>query len=529
MQRHVYRCKKKRGFCIMSRFSRLFILIVLSLLLSSVSAVFAQDARPGLVVAVQGLPPTLEPIRENSNVMDRIRWSLYGTLFELDAATFQVIPGLAESWTLVDDTTLEVKLRDGVLFHNGDPLDAEDVAFTFGPERAFNEDMPGYGNATQFFGTIASVEVVDALTVRFITSQPDPLLVQRLTTQVSGIVNKVAYDEAGDYDAFSRLGIGTGPYRVVEFVTDDVLRLEAFDEYYGGTPELGTLTFQVIPEVSTRVAGLISGDFGIATDLTPDQFSIIASTDDVSIVGGPIRNNRVILYNESDPVLANATLRLAMNYAIDRQLIVDTLFEGRTTVPQGNQFPEFGDMFIEDWQGQGYDLEKAKELVTESGYAGEEIVYRTQAGYYPFQGEIAETMGQMWNEAGINVTVQIMENWDQVLAPEGLQIFDYSTSMYYPDPVGHLWRLWGTKGYFQANAVFINDEFNAMGAILETSTDLTERRTAFRRMLAIYQNEDPSGTYIHQMTIFYGVRGEVAWSPDFAEYMDLRPGKISVQ
>lgn len=507
----------------------LLIVSMLAVLSHGLFTITAQDERPELTVAVQGLPGTLEPIRENSNVMDRLRWSIFGTLFELDAETFEIVPGLAESWERIDDTTVEVTLREGVLFHNGDTLDAEDVAFTFGPERAFNEEAPGFGNATQFFGTIESVEVVDDLTVRFITSQPDPLLVQRLTTQVSGIVSQTAFEEAEDYDAFSRMGIGTGPYRVVEFVTDDVLVLEAFDDYYGGTPELSTLTFQVIPEVSARVAGLISGDFDIATDLTPDQFELIESTDGVSIVGGPIRNNRVVIYNESDPVLENATLRLAMNYAIDRELIVETLFEGRTTVPQGNQFEGYGEMFLADWEGQQYDLERARELVEESGYAGEEIVYRTQAAYYPFQGEIAEVMGQMWQEAGINVTVQIVDNWDQVLAPEGLQIFDFSTSMYYPDPVGHLWRLWGERGFFQTSGAFSNEEFNELGAILETSTDTEERREAFRRMLDIYQNEDPSGTYIHQMTIFYGVRDEIQWEPAFAEYMDLRPGKINVQ
>lgn len=505
-----------------------FVVLVFTLSFGFLSTVTAQDDRPELNIAVQGLPPTLEPIRENSNVMDRLRWSIFGTLFELDPVTFEVIPGLATGWEQIDDITVEVTLRDGVKFHNGETLSAEDVAFTFGPDRAFNEDMPGNGNAVQFFGTIESVEVVDDLTVRFITSQPDPLLVQRLTTQVSGIVSKTAYESAEDYDSFSRMGIGTGPYMVEDFVTDDKLVLVAFDDYYGGTPDFSKVTFQVVPEVAARVAGLISGDYDIVTDLTPDQFELVESDEHTSIVGGPIRNNRVIIYNESDPVLADPLLRLAMNYAIDRELIVSELFEGRTVVPQGNQFPGFGAMFLEDWQGQEYNPDRARELLAESSYNGETIVYRTQAAYYPFQQEIAEIMQQMWAEVGINVDVQIMENWTQVLEPEGLQIFDYSTSMYYPDPVGHLWRLWGTRGYFQSTGAFINEEFNELGAVLETSTDLQTRRDAFRRMMEIYQNEDPSGTYIHQMTIFYGVRDSVTWVPDFAEYMDIRPGKISV-
>lgn len=505
---------------------RLFTSLLLLLLLASFAT--AQDAeRPELTIAVQGLPATLEPIRENSNVMDRIRWTLYGTLFELESETFEVVPGLAESWERIDATTVEVTLRDDVVFHNGDTLDAEDVVMTFSEARAFGEDMPGNGNAVQFFGTIESVEVVDDRTVRFTTSQPDPLLVQRLTTQVSGIISAEAFENAEDYETFSRLGIGTGPYQVVDFVTDDVLVLEAFDDYFGGTPEFSRVTFQVVPEVAARVAGLISGDFDIVTDLTPDQFDLIEDTEGVSIVGGPIRNNRVIVYNESDPVLADPTLRLAMNFAIDRELIVDALFEGRTVVPPGNQFEGFGPMFLEDWQGQAYDLERARELVAQSDYNGETIVYRTQAAYYPFQLEIAEIMQGMWADAGINVDVQVMENWSQVLA-DGRQIWDLSTSMYYPDPVGHLWRIYGAEGLVGAGPDFNNDEFNELGAVLTTSTDLVERREAFREMMDIVQNQDPAGTYIHRMTIFYGVRDEIDWNPAFAEYMDIRPGKIAV-
>lgn len=512
----------------MVKFTRYTLMISLLVVLFSSFNVLAQDARPELTIAVQGLPPTLEPIRENSNVMDRLRWSIFGTLFELDDNTFEVVPGLASGWEQVDDLTLDITLRDDVVFHNGEPLTADDVVFTFGLERAFNEDLPGNGNALQFFGTIEQVEALDDHTVRFVTSTPDPLLVQRLTTQVSGIVNRDAYDSAEDYDTFSQLGIGTGPYRVVDFASDDLLILEAFDDYYNGTPDFSRVTFKVIPEVAARVAGLVSGDFDIATDLTPDQFELVNSSDNVSIVGGPIRNNRVIIYNESDPVLADARLRLAMNYAIDRDLIVEALFEGQTTVPQGNQFPEFGALFIEDWEGQVYDLERARELVAESDYAGEEIVYRTQAAYYPFQQEIAEIMQGMWEAAGITVRVEVVENWGQVLDEDGLQIYDFSTSMYYPDPVGHLWRLWGATGYFQTNGSFANEEFNQLGETLVSSTDVEERRAAFRRMLEIYQNEDPSGTYIHQMTIFYGVNDRVNWSPAFAEYMDIRPGKISI-
>lgn len=479
-----------------------------------------------LVVAVQALPSTLEPIRENSNVMMRILYNMYGTLLEIDADSFDIVPGLAESWERVDNTTLELKLKEGILFHNGEELTAEDVVFSFGPERMFNEEFAGYGNATMFFGTFASVEAVDDYTVRFVSTGPDPLMEQRLTVNTSAIISKKAFEDATDYQEFSLNPVGTGPYQVVEFVTDDFVRMEPFADYAGGEPTYSSVTFQIVPEVGARIAGLVSGEYDAITEITPDLFEQIENNEGTTVVGGPIRNNRVIIYDESDPVLADPNLRLAMNLAIDRQLIVDELFDGRTDVPAGNQFVYYGDMFIEDWEGTAYDPDLAREVLAESAYDGEPIVYRTQPGYYTFQGEIAEIMQSMWADVGINVDVQIMENWTQVLEEEGRQIYDYSSTMMYPDPVGHLWRLWGERGAFQTNNSFVNDEFNELGTILETSLDIDERREAFRRMMEIYQNEDPSGTYLYQLPMFYGVSEDLPWTPGVYEYMDLRPEKL---
>jgi peptide/nickel transport system substrate-binding protein len=124
--------------------------------------------------------------------------------------------------------------------------------------------------------------------------------------------------------------------------------------------------------------------------------------------------------------------------------------------------------------------------------------------------------------------LEFVENWDQVLdKKKGRQIYDYSSTMMYPDPVGHLWRLWGERGTFQKNGSFENEEFNQLGKILETSNNLEERRKVFKRMLEIYQNEDPCGTYLHQLTMFYGKRKDIGWKPYVVEYMDLRPGSLS--
>jgi peptide/nickel transport system substrate-binding protein len=133
-------------------------------------------------------------------------------------------------------------------------------------------------------------------------------------------------------------------------------------------------------------------------------------------------------------------------------------------------------------------------------------------------------MQQMWKDIGVKVKLEFVENWGQVLETRnGRQMFDYSSTMMYPDPVGHLWRLWGEKGVFQSRKAWFNEEFNQLGQTLETSNDLEERRKVFRRMLEIYQNEDPAGTYLHQLAMFYGKSKDIDWKPDVVEYLNLRP------
>jgi peptide/nickel transport system substrate-binding protein len=509
------------------------IVLVMSLLvamLASLTSSNAQDDRPELVIGVQNLPPVLEPLRENTTVFMRYIYTVFDTLIEFDATTFELKPGLAESWRRIDDRTLELTLRQDVTFHNGAAFTAADVVFTFGPERMFNEKLAGYGNAQQFLGTFESVEAVDDYTVRVTTNVPDPLLEQRLTDNIAAIVSKQAFEDAADYEAFSLMGIGTGPYKFVEFVTDDYVRLEPFDDYYGGTPDFSSVTFKVVPEVSTRVAGLIAGDFDIITDIPSDQLDVIDDNDGTSVVGGPVRNIRVIVYDVfNNDVLTDPKLRLAMNYAIDRELIVATLFDGRTAVPPGMQFEYYGEMFLEDFTPQGYDLDMAKQLVAESNYDGETITYRLLPNYFTFQLEIAEVLQQMWAAAGINVELEVVENWDQVTSTETPRFMtDLSTTMKFADPVGHLWRVYGSNGLVQSAGFWSNEEFNALGATLVSSTDLEERRAAFQRMMEIHQNEDPAGTFLYYLPIFYGKSDKVDWTPTVYEHLDLRPDNIDL-
>jgi peptide/nickel transport system substrate-binding protein len=288
------------------------------------------------VVAVQKNPPTMEPMRENSNAQMRVLYNIGETLISIDFKHgFKLIPGLATEWKRLDNLTLEFKLRKGVKFHNGEEMTAEDVAFTFGPERFTGEKAPGWPVAKQYLGVIAGTEIIDDYTIRISSKTPDPLLEQRFANYMSEIISKKAYLDAGDWDKWSRNVVATGPYRLVEMKTGEYIKLEAFDGYWGEKAPVKTVTFKVVPEVAARIAGLTTGEYDIISEIPPDQLKGIDDAKGIEAAGGPIRNIRAINYDETNARLSDPRIRRALNLAIDRQLIVDALYHGRTVVPRG--------------------------------------------------------------------------------------------------------------------------------------------------------------------------------------------------
>jgi peptide/nickel transport system substrate-binding protein len=168
------------------------------------------DSRPDIVVAVQKIPPVMEPLRENSNVHMRVLWNIGEALIKVDYNNNQkLIPSLATEWKRLADGTLEFKLRKGVKFHDGEEMTAEDVAFSFGPERLFHEKYGLF--AKMYLGNIEVPEVVDRYTVRIRSKTPDFLLEKRLAGYMSEIISKKAFLAAKDWETWSRNVVLTGP------------------------------------------------------------------------------------------------------------------------------------------------------------------------------------------------------------------------------------------------------------------------------------------------------------------------------
>jgi peptide/nickel transport system substrate-binding protein len=486
--------------------------------------------RPDLFIGVQGIPETLDPYQHLSNVGTRVTYSMFDHLLERQfregdppGTGSEIGSMLAESWERIDELTLELQLRDDVLFHDGTPFTADDVKFTF--ERSLFDTPEEILDAEGYISTIREIEVVDDHTVRLHTHDPDPLLAMRLTSWATWILPKAYYEEVG-MDGFEREPIGTGPYRMVEHVPGDRLVLEAFEDYWGGLPPAARVSFQVIPEVSTRVAALVSGEVDIITNVPPDQVPTIENASGANISSVPLANVHVLRYNTFYPPLDDRLLRKAMNLAIDRELLVETLWSGYAEVPHGHQFPEYGAMFNPDRPKPDYDPERAEELLEASGYEGEEIEFRVSPFYYTNGLESAQAIAEMWRAVGINATIEVRDNpYDE--GPENIMVTNWSNSSFVADPDGALWLRWGAD-YPGTQRFFWYPEdprFNELGAQARVTLDEDFRYEAYQEMLDIWEEEAP-GTVLYIPHEIYGIRDGVDWLPYSFFYMDLRPGNL---
>lgn len=487
-----------------------------------------------LTIAVQKLPDVIEPALENSNVNQRIMFSLFDTLVLTDYRDGgRLKPGLATAWTVESPRSILFTLRQGVKFHTGEEMTAEDVAWTFGPERLSRTSAAAGGGGTvvvkPFLGGIDKVEVLDPYKVRITMKGDDALIVHRFASYPAQIASRKAFEKIGDWTAWAKTPVGTGPYRITEFSFGERVVIEAFDGYWGtDKAAAGKVTFTAVPEIATRIAGLRSGQFDMITEVAPDQMEEIEKASGTHVVGGPVLNIRGLIYDSSNEVLADPRVRRALNLAMDRQAIVDSLYAGKTDVPRGWQMDVFGELYLADRPLPAFDVAKARSLLAEAGYKGQEIVYRSQEGYYTNQGQTARILVAMWKKAGLNVRLDMKENWGQIMEDTAdRHIFDGSFSAYYPDPVGQVWRRFGPNGsWAQAGLYKNNDEFLALGKVLETSADTRQRREVFARLLDNFE-ADPHGAVLHSLPLFYGVRDDIAWKAFPTEYMNLTTAELS--
>src|ERR1700720_3371338 len=293
-------------------------------------------------------------------------------LYALHDAMVKLMPGqspapsLAEAWSASEDgLTYDFTLRQGTLFHNGDPVTAEDVKFSFERYRGASHDL--------MMERVAAVEIPDARHVRFKLKRPWPdFLTFYASATASGWVVPKKYVEKVGEEGFKKAPIGAGPYKFVSFNPGVELVLEAFDQYWRKPPDVKKLIFKVIPDETTRLAALKGGEIDIAYSIRGELAEDLRKTPGLSLKPAVVQGVFCIYFPDQwDPKSPwhDERVRRAASLALDRKGINDALTLGYSLVSGNPIVPNGFDFF---WQppptAAEYDPEKAKKLLAEAGH-----------------------------------------------------------------------------------------------------------------------------------------------------------------
>lgn len=451
-----------------------------------------------------------------NNSTHAIHVNVFSSLIKRDQdMNFQ--PDLATKWEKVDDTTWRFNLREGVTFHNGDPLTAADVKYTI--ERvAKDQSLLEYIN----FKTIKEVKVIDDLTVDIITEGPDPILLNRISRQGSGILPSKYIADKG-FDEFLSNPVGTGPYKFSEWKRDDRIVFEKFDKYFGDAPKWDKVVFRTIPEDSTRVAELLTGGVDIATDIAPADWNRVKENESTSIITGPTqRIMQLVMRMSEGSVTADPKVREAIELAIDKQAISEAILSGAGRPTRTMVTPEAG--ADPDLYGKTlYDPEKAKQLLKEAGYEnGLELTFSSTNGRYLKDKETAELIQAMLGEVGIKVNLEVLE-WSKFNEKFKGKSFDevymlgYGNSMFDASAPLYLNQSARTKGETDFNS----PELDELLAQSDVNMDPETRKQQLYKVQQIIANERPR-VFLYQMDAIYGVNKRIEFTPrsDENTYVD---------
>jgi len=458
----------------------------------------AEPERGGtLVVALASAPTSLDPADHRSRESETVIRNMFDGLVTRDTRS-GVHLELAEAMNWLDNETLEVKLRQGVLFHDGVEMTADDVVFTF--NRIIGENMIEYpeSHTSPRKGLIAPLESIEktgdySVVMHF--SGPWGPAMQMIVHQQ--IVPKHYLEEVGT-EGFIAHPIGTGPFKFVSAKGMDEIVTERFDDYYGGAPDLTPVgpacvekaIFRVIPEASTRVAALLAGEVDIIQALPPELIGMIEQNPAVQVKTAPGTQPKWMEVNVTLPPFDDVKVRQALNYAVDKQLITDEIYDGRAVALPGALSP-FNNFVNKDLEPYPYDPDKALALLAEAGWTDSDGDGIVDKDGQPFSftmdtieawRPLAEAVAGLFRDIGVETGGQAyLDDW-------GDSAFD---------PVGHFEAKW--HGYVEGStygranfSCYSNERVNELVKLGETTADVAERQAIYDEAQEIVYEEAPA-------------------------------------
>lgn len=458
-----------------------------------------EDREPQeLVIAITTEPSTLDAQVVNDRAARVVTGNLFESLIFRDRDA-QLTPGLALEWGPVDETTWEFTLREGVTFHDGSPFNAQSAAYSV--NRMVAEDFETQRGS--YIRGILSAEAVGDYTIRVNTDGPDAILPLQMA-QVP-MVPDGAGDEINDNP------VGTGPYRFVDWNRGQSITSELFDGYWGEGGTIDRFTVRVVPDKQTALAALQNDEVGLVLDILPEQVDAVPQAKNV-----PATEFSYIAFNTYVPEMSDPRVRVAMNLAVDKELLASTLYGGFARPNNAQHLTPESLGFNDDVGPFPYDPDQARALLAEAGYPdGFQVTMNVPNGRYLRAEETAQLVAQQLEDIGLDVELREWE-WNEYRSAGRIPGTE--------DGALDLKYGWNSNEWFDSARVAshvtcdgrsskICDELvTEMFEIGATVVDQDERDQAYQRAWARL-HENPHAIYLLQQDLIYGMADNLVWEP----------------
>jgi peptide/nickel transport system substrate-binding protein len=480
---------------------RLLAAALTSISLLVAAPAFAQTPPNVLVVGQIAEPKSLDPHAVTAVNDFRIVVNVYDGLTRYKDGTLEPEPALAESWTISDDAkTYTFKLREGVKFHDGSNLNAEAVKFNF--DRMLNEDHP-YHNTGPFplsfyFSSIAETNAIDEYTVEFKLKEPYAPFLSNLAYPTGLIVSPAAVMEHGE--DYGRNPSGTGAFKFAEWEANAKAVIVRNDDYWDGAPPLEAVVYRPSTDANTRIAEMLAGGLDIMVETPPDALTQFRDNADFKVLEQAGPHVWFLILNLKEGPFANKAIRQAANYAINKKALVQNILQGTADVAAGPTPPAFAWAYNESLQPYPYDPDKAKALLEEAGYDGEDLTFYVTEGGSGMLDPVAMGTAIQADLQAIGMTVNIETyEWNTFLGKvnPGLEGKADMAEMAWmtndPDTLPFLalrTEAWPDNGGFNSG-YYSNEKVDELLSMARQSTDQDERADLYKEMQTIVRDDAP--------------------------------------
>jgi peptide/nickel transport system substrate-binding protein len=447
----------------------------------------------------------------------------------------------AERWEQIDPVTWRFYLRPGLTFQNGEPLDAEAVKWNIDRVRTREDFMvhPQW----QF---ISEVKVVDATTVDVITGKPHAYFEYDVSFNGCQLLPPKYLEQVGE-EEFAKKPVGSGPYILSEFTESERYVFTAWDGYWGGKPAVDTVIYQVIPEQSSQIAALLSGQIDMVPNIPLPERERLGKEAGVTLLRGPANRQHLLYVRDQtesgdllktypDTKLATADVRIrqAISHALDRQVLAEVQGSGRPLLLRvDDYYPEHNGQYAgTDAALNHYDPEKAKALIKEAGYdpdAGNKPVlnFDTPAFQQGNEKEVAEVIKIMLEEVGFTVNLNVLEGAafnEQILTPGNNRELALVVIGGNPSLIPTFYQCTWKNPAFSPCGV-VQGEWEQLGTQIKETTDSTQRNELWSKWWDFYVDQSVEVTLYH-MDQVVAMNDKFEWTPRADGWFTFRDLKV---